>query len=176
MISSRSLVAGILAIALSALACSWLGSPPRAGEFLMSADASDIFGVPMRVTYDSRDKYHKNVSTVTLTGDSTDGRQCELSLTLCFSDSETLRSAEQSWRYGKDYPAEPPGFVVVPGIGESAWTVPRGSRRDYLVRLSNCYFILSVGGTAYADGPTVNDRLIELSRTLAARLSERHAW
>jgi hypothetical protein len=175
MISSRTFFSGILALALSSQACSWLNAPPRAGEILTSADASELFGVPMRVTYDSRDKYHRNVSTVTLSGDSAGGRQFELSLTLCFSDSESLRSAEQTWRYGKDYPVEPPGFVMISGIGESAWTLPRGTGRDYLVRLSHCYFVMSVGGTSYADGPTINDKLIELTRSLAARLAERNA-
>lgn len=175
MISSHTLLIGILALALSSQACSLLNGPPRAGEILTSADAYEVFGVPMQVTYDSRDKYHKNVSSVTLSGDSDGGRQFELSLSLCFSDSESLRSAERTWRYGKDYPIEPPGLVVISGIGESAWTLPRGTGRDYLVRLSRCYFILSVGGTAYADGPTVNDKLIELTRSLAARLAERNA-
>src|SRR5262245_33285228 len=118
------LAVSLLVATLVTSGCNPLVMYPKAGEFLRQSDVEAVFGTPMRLNYDLRDKYHSNVSSCAYSGKATDGMPVKLTLQLAYCDAEALASAETAWRYGKHFPVEPPGLTTLPGIGDSAWIVP----------------------------------------------------
>ena len=170
----KSVLVGVLLVAmLSAQGCNALVSAvmyPRAGKFLRHSDAAAVFGIPMTLVDDSPDKYHPNVSSCLYKGNTSDGTQVRLRLDLAYLDADRIADVEKSWRYGKDS-VEPKNLETLPGIGESAWIVPRDSGHMLLVRLSNCYFVLTTEGISAHNERATRAALVQLSRSIANSLA-----
>jgi hypothetical protein len=139
---------------------------PRAGRFLRQSDAEEVFGNSMTLVDDSPDKYHPNISSCLYKGNASNGTQVSLRLDLAYLDADRIADVEKSWRYGKES-VEPKELETLPGIGESAWIVPRDSGHMLLVRLSNCYFVLTTEGISVHNERAARAALVELSRSIA---------